>query len=290
VEADIGGWWLTDDPETPAKYRIPAGTKVPAKGYKLLDERDFNRDTTADNSFNFSENHDEAWLFADSSGCAKGHCHGLEFGALENGLSVGRFVTSDGSEYFPVQSNKTLGAANAGPKAWPVIISEVMYHSQVDTLDFLEVMNVSSGSVALFDTLRPANTWKIEGLGFKFPAGVTLAKGEAALVVPFSSDTARVRAAYGVAASVRIFKADGELSNSADSLALAKPEDPYLKDGAAPGDSTIPYMIMDQVFYMDGGPWPGGADGKGESLQRKDPAAFGSEPKNWNDSLPTAGK
>lgn len=287
---DIGGWYLSDEAAQPAKFRIPVGTTISAKGYLAFDEDDFNKDSTAAGSFNFSAHGEEAWIFSHAGGCDSGYCHGVEFGEVENALTFGRHVTSDGSEFFPVQSKATLGVANAGPRAWPIVISEVMYHSANDSDDFLEVVNAGADSVPLFDPLRPANTWKIEGMAFRFPPGVTLAKGEFALVVPLRADTGRIRSVYSVPAAVRIFKADGELSNFADSLALAKPEDPYLKNGAAPGDSTVPYMIMDQVFYRDGGPWPGAADGLGQSLQRKSLQAFGSEPENWSDDIPTAGR
>jgi hypothetical protein len=33
VDAPVGGWYLTDDAGQPMKYRIPAGTVVPAGGY-----------------------------------------------------------------------------------------------------------------------------------------------------------------------------------------------------------------------------------------------------------------
>lgn len=287
---DIGGWYLSDDPETPAKFRIPAGTKVPAKGYVVFDEEDFNADSTQANSFNLGAHGDEAWLFSDSAGCKAGHCHGVKFGEVENGVSFGRLVASDGSEHFPAQSKTTFGAANAGPRLWPVVISEVMYHSANDSDDYLEIVNIGTDSVKLFDPARPANTWKIEGLAFRFPQGVTLKKGEVVLVLPLRSSEARIRSVYGVDSGVRIFKSEGELSNGGDSLSLSRPEEPYVKEGDAPGDSTVPYMILDQVYYRDGGPWPGAADGQGQSLQRKNLEAFGSEPENWKSDLPTAGK
>ena len=34
--ASIGGWFLTDDHDKPAKYCIPAGTVIPPGGYRHL--------------------------------------------------------------------------------------------------------------------------------------------------------------------------------------------------------------------------------------------------------------
>lgn len=286
---DVGGWYLSDDKDAPAKFRIPAGTVIPAKGFVVFDESDFNPDSASETSFTFSSHGEEVWLSADSLGCRTGYCHGFEFGESGNGATFGRYVASDGTELFPTQRLATLGKANAGPRVGPVVISELMYHSANDTDDYLEIANTGDDSVPLFDPDRPANTWKIEGLAFRFPPGVTLAAGEAALVIPARAAEARIRSVYGIPDSVRIFQATGELSNGSDSLALMKPAEPYLKSGAAPGDSTVPFLAEDEVTYLDSGAWPGGADGEGKSLHRKDLGAYGNDPANWSAGDPGAG-
>ena len=91
---------------------------------------------------------------------------------------------------------------------------------------------------------------------------------------------------YLIPNSVRIFQAGGELSNSTDTLALMKPAEPYLKNGAAPGDSTVPYLKLDEVTYLDSGSWPSKADGDGHSLQRKDRKTYGNDPANWTSNPP----
>ena len=47
--ASVGGWFLSDDHSQPMKYRIPANTIVPAAGYVLFDENQFNNNGS--NSF-----------------------------------------------------------------------------------------------------------------------------------------------------------------------------------------------------------------------------------------------
>ena len=104
---------------------------------------------------------------------------------MENGVTFGRHVTGDGGEHFPAQKQPSLGTANAGPRIGPVIISEIMYHAANDTDDFLEVANVGGQPVDLFDRDRPAHTWRINGMAFRFPRrALTLAAGELALVIP----------------------------------------------------------------------------------------------------------
>ena len=41
---DISGWYLTDDKSTPAKFRIPDGTVIEAKGYLVFYHSDFSAD------------------------------------------------------------------------------------------------------------------------------------------------------------------------------------------------------------------------------------------------------
>jgi hypothetical protein len=287
---DVGGWWLSDDREVPAKFRIPSGTTIPAKGYLVLDEEDFNADSASARSFRLSEHGEEIWLFSDSAGCEAGYCHGFAFGPIENGSTFGRYVAGDGGERFPAQKAASLGTENAGPRVGPVVITEVMYHAPNDTDDFLEIANAGAAPVALFDTAHPAHTWRVQGMGFSFPPGITLAPGEVALVLPARATEARIRAAYGVGSAVRIFQAAGELGNSTDTLELQRPGEPFVREGASPGDTSVPYIVADRVAYRDSGPWPNPADGEGESLRRKDPEAFGDDPDNWAGDPPTAGK
>ena len=48
-------------------------------------------------------------------------------------------------------------------------------------------------------------------------------------------------------------------------------------------------MTVDAVRYNDKAPWPPAADGGGFSLQRKQRAAFGDDPANWEAAPPTPG-
>lgn len=288
--ADVGGWYLSDDPSFPAKFRIPEGTVIPAMGHLVFDEEDFNRDTASPSSFSLSSHGDEVWLFSDSAGCARGWCHGFDFGEIENGLTFGRLVTSAGHEHHPIQKQPSLGAENTGPRTGPVVISEVMYHPANDTDEYLEIVNTAREPVELFDKQRPANTWKVGGLAFAFPQGITLAPGEAVVIATMAAPMARIRAAYGLDSTVRLFQAAGKLGNAGDSLALLRPESPYLKPGAAPGDSTVPYVVIDRVSYGDGGPWPNSPDGDGPALARKALDAYGDDPANWDADAASPGK
>jgi hypothetical protein len=48
--------------------------------------------------------------------------HGFGFGPAENGVSFGRYITSQTNEHFVAQAAQTFGAANSLPKVGPVVI------------------------------------------------------------------------------------------------------------------------------------------------------------------------
>jgi hypothetical protein len=168
-----------------------------------------------------------------------------------------------------------------------------MYHPpEIDgtndnTLDeFIELRNITSEPVPLYETAWPIHTWKITGgVEFTFPQDVTLGASEYVLLVNFNPADATQRAAfqtkYGVGTGVRLFGPySGKLNNDGDDLELKKPT-------LLPLD-IIGNVLVDEVEYKDAAPWPAGADGFGLSLQRQDIHAYGNEPANWLAALPTA--
>lgn len=170
----------------------------------------------------------------------------------------------------------TPGALNAGPLAGPVVINEIMYHPEPGYDEFIELKNLSATNVALFDPLFPTNTWKLAGLGYRFPENVTLAPGGFLLLV--GVDAGAFRAKYQVPAEVPIFGPyPGALNNGGERLRLERP-DPRLDTN---GLLVVPYVLVDEVRYGTRAPWPANADGAGPSLQRFAPAAYGNEPTNW---------
>lgn len=289
--ADLGGWWLTDDFNTPFKFRIPPGTTIAPLGYVTFDAAQFNVGSAA---FGLGADGDEIWLFsADAAGQLTGYVHGHWFGAADDGVSFGRHLTSDGQEHFVAQTTRTLGADNAGPRVGPVVIHEIMYRPPDldDAADnsqdeYLELFNASAVPVTLFDPGRPTNTWRLRGgVAFDFPTNLTLAAGEFVLVVNFNptnaSRTAAFRTTYDVGADVRLFGPyAGKLDNSGETVELEKP--------TALDPDTTAYVLVDKVDYRDTAPWPGGADGLGLSLQRRDPLAYGNDPAHWVAAPPTA--
>jgi hypothetical protein len=278
---NVGGWFLTDDSNEPKKFRIPNGTTISADGYVSFSEAEFNSTPGSNGSFSLSSFGEEIYLLSgDANTNLTGYSFGFPFGAAAQDVSLGRHVNSVRDVFYPAQITSTFGAANSGPRVGPVVINEIHYHAPIGRFEFIELLNISSTNVALFDPARPTNTWKLTGLGFTFPQNVTLPPG--GYVILAQTNEATMRALYGIPAAVPIFQYSGSLQDSGENLELQRPD--------APTTNGVPYITTDAVRYNDKLPWPVAADGAGPSLQRLVANAYGNEPTNWFASGVTPGR
>lgn len=270
---NIGSWLLSDDPSRPSKYVIAPGTTIPAGGFVV-----FNQLTHFDNPadpgvrvpFALSELGDEVVLSAAlGDGTPLGFRTIRRFGATENSVALGRHIKSDGGDDFVAMVQPTFGQPNALPSVGPVVIHEIMFNPADDSLEYVELRNITGAAVSLIG-------WTLEGIGFEFLQGATIEAGSLALVVPI--DPQNFRAMNNVPAGTPIFGPyTGSLDNGGEKLVLTKP-------GAPEPNMTIPRIEVDRVRYNDKAPWPIEADGGGASLQRLDATAYGSDPINWRAS------
>jgi hypothetical protein len=154
--------------------------------------------------------------------------------------------------------------------------------------EFIELYNVSTVPVPLYDPLHATNVWRIrDAVDFDFPAGTVIGPGEHLLVVSFDPLNNPValsafRSTYGISAGVPIVGPySGKLANDNEDIELKRPDEP--------NGGEVPYILVDRVKYFDRGAWPVEADGTGLSLQRVNPILFGNDPANWIAATPTAG-
>lgn len=293
--ADLSGWWLTDDRHQPRKFRLPFNLALASGEFAVFTEDDFNSPVQGANAFTFSPSGGEVYLFsADADGLLTGYASGWSFGATEEGVSVGRYVTSTGADHFIAQQSVSLGAANVGPRLSPIILNEIMYHppdlgGTNNTRDeFVEVWNTSTNIQPLFNPEAPTNTWRISsGVDFQFPSAVTLPARGYALVVGFdpvadSAALARFTQLYAVPSGVPVFGPfAGNLDNAGEDVELKKP---ILFKTGAPG-----FVTADKLAYDNSAPWPEAADGDGASLQRLGPGYYGNDPVSWLAAAPNVG-
>jgi len=270
---NIGGWFLSDDAARPKKFRIGDGTMIPAGGFIVFSEAQFNATPGVFPSFALSSHGESLFLFSgDANTNLTGYSHSFDYGAAANGVSFGRYVISTGEELWPAMNGLTLGAANATPRVGPLVINEVMYHPAPGYDEFIEIYNLSGSPVALWDAAHPTNKWKLSGLGYSFSNNVTLGAGQYLLLV--NIDPALFRTKYSVVPAVQILGPyAGTLQDSGERLQLQRPD--------SPDTNGVPYIVVDEVRYNDKLPWPPGADGDGPSLQRLTPTVYGNEPTNW---------
>ncbi len=282
--ANIGGWYLSDDLINPKKYRFPDNTTIPAGGYLVVYETDFNAGPTP---FAFSQNGDEAVLSsADAVGNLTGYTEFVKFGASEPGVSFGRYTNSESPvrKFFLAQKTPTFGAANAGPKVGPIIITEVQYYPAANGVEFVEFQNISNLPVPLFDPENPANTWQVKGANYLLPAGITLQPGQFLLVS--GNSPAAFRSTYALPDNVLVcgpFNPDGDLDNVGEKITLQKPGTPYMETS---GVLTIPYIDIEQVTYANS--WYGTA-GTGRSLERVLMYKYGDDKSIWRSSSASGG-
>lgn len=312
ADASIGGWYLSNSKDNLKKFRIDDGTTLTAGGYRVFYETQFNSGSSA---FTFNAAHGDSAILsaADALGNLTGYRAEVKFGATENGVSFGRYPTSVGVD-FTAMSTRTFGAPdpttvaefrlgtglpNSGAKVGPIVISEVMYYSLAAGLEnsddeFIELENITSSPVPLFDPSYPTNHWRLrDAVNFEFPAGVTLAANSRLLVVNFTPTDAYTlaafRAKFNVPAGVPIYGPwTGRLANDSDSVELAKPDAVQLAPHLDAG--FVPQILVDKVRYSAAAPWPAGAAVGTNSLQRRVSSNYGNDPVNWLSAAPTAGR
>ena len=308
-DVDISGWYLSDSQNNLFKYRVPTNTVIPAGGYVVFYEYQFNPDPGA-LSFSFSSaKGDEVYLSQSlSPGTVTGYRAYATFGASANGVSYGRFPTSLGHD-FTAMSARTLGAdnpatvadfrlgtglTNAYPKVGPLVINEVMYNpaSTNEVYEFVELRNITAAPLPLYDTNHPANTWRVrKGIDFNFPPGVVVPADGYLVLVSFDpvnapASLALFQAAYGTNGTL-FGPYSGKLGNDGEDVELQRPDAPQTVPG--PDFGLVPYIVVDRVDYKDTLPWPLTPDGSGWSLKKTVSSLYGNEALNWQGGPPNPG-
>src|ERR1051325_4398988 len=147
-------------------------------------------------------------------------------------------------------------------------------------LEFVELKNISSNAVPLFDAALPTNTWRMNGIGYRFPTNLTLGPGAFLLLVP--TNATQFTNQYSVPAGVQILGPyAGDLQDSGERLELQPPD--------TTGTNGVGWIPIDAVRYNDKAPWPPAADGSGPSLQKRLPTLYGNDPVNWKAAAATPG-
>lgn len=248
------------------KFTIPAGTVIPAGGRQVYFCITNPPSAAATNlTFNLSSKGEDV-VFRSPDGRI---VDVIRFAAQENGVSSGRYP--DGAPDIHELLTSTPGTANTALRLRDVVINEIMYNpvSGDDDDQYIELHNIGSGSVDI-------GHWRFEsGIDFSFPDGASIPEDGYVVV---AKNAAHLMSNYpGILNTGNTYgDFSGNLANSGERIALAKPDDPDFPD--------MDFVVVDEVTYHDGGQWGDWSDGDGSSLELMDPHSDNNQASNWADS------
>ena len=286
TNVDLGGWFLSDSTSNYFKFELPAGTILPAGGYLVFDEQDFNASGgQAPDDFSLSSFGDDLTLLGQDA-AGPYFVDRVDFGATLPNVPLGRLPDAvDGGGFVPLETS-TLGSPNTQHRVGELIISEVHYNPDgADAgLEFIELYNQTAAPLDLSE-------WRINrAVDFSLP-GVTLGAGKTVVAVSFDPTdviaAATFRSTYGVGVNVTLlgpWQETDALDDGGERIDLER-----RNAEIEPGAEEAEYVLIDQVRYDDEDGWPVTSDGSGDSLQRTSASAFGNLAENWIAALPSPG-
>lgn len=299
---DVGGWFLSNDLADPFRFRIPPGTVVPPRGFRMIYEYQFNPLQPAPGrtafTFGAARGGVVTLLSADSREVPQRWEDVQEFPASPNGVSFG--LHPDGEGPFLLMQRMTLGTGidnsmdpmllnifrqglggtNAPHALGPIVFRRLRHSAPAGEIEFLELENVSSRTVPLYDPAYPTNGWRIEGgIGFDFSEPQAMPPG-ARWIVANTNDPAAVRRLLGLSQDqVVLGPYTGQLASGGERVTLVRPDTPQLPP--RPDAGFVPYYVVEQLDYRSAAPWPADAASPDRCLARIVSTEPAHLPTNW---------
>ena len=184
-----------------------------------------------------------------------------------------------GDNVFLIRGLDQTGTVVAGATKRIVVRNTSATDAPADSLCFSEIMVEPAvpggGYVELFNrsgtTSFDLSGWRLDGLGFSFPAGTILRPRFYALVV---EDRAVFQTAYGANRPV-VGEYTGHLDQDGETLKLVRP-----------GTDSASEVVVNEVTYGTTAPWPTTAEQPGASLQIRDADQDDNRVANWAIAVP----
>ncbi len=299
---NVGGWFLSNDLIDPFRFRIPAGTVVPPRGFRMIYEYQFNplQPSAGRTAFTFGAARGGMVTLLSTDAVGSPHrWEGVqEFPASPNGVSFG--LHPDGEGPFRLMQRMTLGTGidnsmdplllnifrqglggtNAPHALGPVVFRRLRYAAPAGEIEFVELENVSAETVPMYDPAYPTNGWRIEGgISFAFSEPQAMAPG-AKWIVANTNNSAAVRRLLGASdAQIVLGPYIGQLASGGERLSLVRPDTPQLPP--RPDAGFVPYFVVEQLDYKAVAPWPAEAALADRCLARIASTAPAYLPSNW---------
>lgn len=248
---DVGGYYLSNDPDRLNLFRIPSPTVLPGNGFAT-----FQQGTVG---FSITSAGDRILLTSPSLDAV------IDARAVEAGpkdFTEGRWPDGADKWYY---MNPTTNTANIVVLNSAVVINEIMYHppSDLDADEYVELYNTGATAVDL-------TGWRFSrGIGFDFTTGTTIAPGQYLVI---AKDRDRLIVRYGLNPAIVLGNYTGRLGNGDEKIRLRDANN----------------NVADEVHYYDDGHWSQYADGYGSSLELIDPGQDNSNYQAWAPSDETA--
>lgn len=282
ADMNIGGWFLSDDGTNLSKYRIPVASIIPAGGYLVFYENanfgSSSIDTNKIVPFALSDVGETVYLSSAVNDEITDYQTKEDFGPSSEGETLGVYYKpSSGSYNFVAMNTPTPVAMNSGPRVGPIVISEIMYNPAGNgDAEYIELLNVSSAPVTLYDSVK-GKAWRLsDGISFEFPSAVplTMQAGERVIL---TKNISRFTTSFGslLPVGTKVFEwITGGLDNGGETLQIDKP-------GPVDGLNVLQYVRQDRVNFDDVFPWPTSPDGTGPSLTKLSENDYGNDFINW---------
>jgi hypothetical protein len=198
----------------------------------------------------------------------------VRFGPVEPDRTLGRFP--DGADCFVALTSATYGAPNAKPLIRDIVINEIMYHHPTndDRYEYVELYNKGASTVSLAG-------WDFtDGISYDFNDYTQMSPGSYLVV---AKDPNFLKTVYNnlVVGSNLVGPYTGNMSDHSERVRFS-----YPIQELNPDTNQIETLMVteDEVTYYDGGRWPKWADGKGASMELRDPRSNNNTPDAWADS------
>lgn len=281
-----GDWYLSDDKDDLKKWSIGSAS-IPVSQWLSFDEiSDFHN--PIDSGFGLDKAGEQVFLSYLPGNAQDRIVDCIKFKGQPNGSSLSRYPDGANDWY---ETALTRNAANTAPHPM-CVISEIMYHPDAGGKEFIELKNLTSQPLSLWDNDPDVNrSWRLDGgVSFEFDGSTSIPANGFLLVVGFDPNEDNLEtfnSFYGTTLTDDqvVGPYSGDLSNNTERVALERSQ--ASDDPLNPDD--LSWIIVDEAIYFDQAPWPYGTDGTGQSAQRKELSISGNNPANWQATPATPG-